>query len=90
MKKHIELNNNSSSFTGNATYYAGKAYWSKKDKNKDIFLSISDCYNTVRLHPNLKHLDNKELKAYKKKLIKLSSFIYEFANKIPDNVKDIK
>ena len=84
MKRHIELNNQSSSYTGNATYYFGEARW---DKSKlDAFLSISDCYNTIRLHPNVEFFDDKELKEFKKKLIKLRDFIGDFVEKLPEKM----
>jgi len=33
LKKHIELNDNDSSFTANATFYFGKASWNEKAKD---------------------------------------------------------
>ena len=85
-KKHIELNNNSSSYTANATCYFGKASWNKKET--DAFLSISDCYNTIRLHPNCKYFDNAELKRFKKKLKRLEKFIAKYRQNLPDTLED--
>ena len=85
MKRHIELNPPSSSFTATATYYFGPARWDIT-KN-DAFLSISDCYDTIRLHPNTDYFDDKELQAYKKKLTKLRDFIDDFISKLPDKLQ---
>jgi len=84
MKKHIELNTQQSSYTANATYYFGEARW---DKTKlDIFLSISDCYQTIRLHPNTEYFDTKELLEFKEKLIKLRDFIDDFIINLPKEI----
>jgi len=90
IKNHIELNSRDSSFTGTATYYFGEASWDKNDT--DAFISISDCYNTIRLHPlmnkvgNMKKFNSKELKRFKKKLLKLEEFIREFREGMPDKI----
>lgn len=89
MKKHIELNNKNSSYTGNATYFFGEDIWDKKQFNS--FISISDCYNTIRLHPNTNCFNDKELKDFKKKLVKLRNFIDDFINILPNKMpKDSK
>ena len=85
-KKHIELNDSSSSYTANATCYFGKASWNKKEAN--AFLSISDCYNTIRLHPNTKYFNNEELERFKRKLARLEKFIAEFRLNLPDTLED--
>lgn len=90
MKNHIELNNDDSSYTANATYYFGKAHWNEKDENfKDAFLSISDCRNTIKLHPNVREFDNAEMKRFKEKLSKLKNFIEEFIEKLPNEIEKI-
>ena len=86
LKRHIVLNDNTSSFTANATYYFGAASWD--EKSKDAFLSISDCYNTIRLHPNTKYFNNAELERFKNKLEKLENFIAEYRRNLPDSIED--
>jgi hypothetical protein len=77
MKRHIELNEQSSPFTGNATWYFGKSSYKNSEANLDTFISISDCYNTVRLHPkNLGILEDKP--KYIAKLKKLRDFIDDY------------
>jgi hypothetical protein len=57
------------------------------DKTKlDAFLSISYCYNTIRLHPNTQYFDNVELKYFKEKLTKLRNFIDEFIDNLPNEI----
>lgn len=84
MKKHIELNNQSSSYTANATYYFGEA--SRYKTKLHAFISISDCYHTIVLHPNTEFFDDKELKEFKKKFTKLKDFIGDFVDKLPDKM----
>ena len=86
MKKHIELNEEGSYFTANATYYFGESPRSKEgEHSKEAFLSISDCYSTIRLHLNTKKFNNEEMKKFKNKLLKLKNFINDFIEELPEN-----
>jgi hypothetical protein len=82
MKKHIELNDKDSSFLANATWFFGEAEWNRKGKKKkDTFLSISDCYNTIRIHTN-SHKFKEDKKKFIKKLKKLRDFIDDYISYI--------
>ena len=90
MKKHIELNEHDSYYTANATYFFGETHMGEKDENfLDAFLSISDCYNTIRLHPNTRNFNNEEMKKFKNKLKKLSDFINDFHDNLPEDIEAI-
>lgn len=48
--KRTWLNKESSPSTGNVVAFDGLTTW-KGEKIRNTFLSVSDCYSTIRLHP---------------------------------------
>lgn len=69
------LNRVKSAGTGNVVMFHGKAYWDKK--KKDIFFSISDCHESVRLHPERY---DKKMKGFIEKLRLIAKEANAFAN----------
>lgn len=55
--KRTWLNKIDSSFTGNVVAFDGKITW-KGEPIRNTFLSISDCNNSIRLHPEDDHLSD--------------------------------
>lgn len=79
-KKSTWLNNDKSSFTGNVVAFDGLVSYDKKYE-RTTFLSISDCYGTVRLHPAEDDTDRSE---FLNKLKTLRSDIDDFISHLEE------
>ena len=71
--KRVWLNGKKSPSTGNAVAFAGKTNWKGKVYD-NIFLSVSDCSVSVRLHKT----DEDSRKDFVKKMRKLRNLIDDF------------
>ena len=77
--KHILLNSDETSFSGNIKVFYGKAFWDKKGEHtKEILFSISDCNNSARIHT--KNSSKKEIKRFVAKLRKIEKTAKDFAD----------
>jgi hypothetical protein len=77
MKTYIKrrwLNGKSSASTGSVVAYAGSAPWCKREKS--IFLEVSDCHNSCRLHKT----ESDKMSDFIKKLRRLAKTASDFAD----------
>jgi hypothetical protein len=73
--KRIWLNKEASSATGNMVAFDGEVYW-KEERIRSTFLSISDCNNSIRLHP----MDGDTIEDFVNKMKLLKNEIDAFIN----------
>ena len=73
------LNSKKTPSTGSVCCYVGRSSWNKKEK--DMFIEVSDCHNSARLHRS--RLESK--KDFVKKLKALRNEIDLFISEIEAN-----
>lgn len=78
--KRTWLNKSDSPSTGNVVAFDGITTW-KGEKLRNTFLSVSDCYNTIRLHPT----DDENIDDFINKLEVLKNDITEFIEYLEKN-----
>ena len=78
--KRTWLNKESSPSTGNVVAFDGLNTW-KGEKIRNTFLSVSDCYSTIRLHPT----EDENMDDFINKLEVLKNDITEFIEYLEKN-----
>ncbi len=78
--KRVWLNKNNSASIGNVVAFDGEVLW-KKEKIRSIFLSISDCNVSVRIHKD----DNDTIDDFIDKIKLLKDEIELFINHLEKN-----
>ncbi len=78
--KRTWLNKSDSPSTGNVVAFDGLTTW-KGEKIRNTFLSVSDCYSTIRLHPT----DDENIDDFINKLEVLKNDITEFIEYLEKN-----
>ena len=78
--KRTWLNKSDSPSTGNVVAFDGITTW-KGEKIRNTFLSVSDCYSTIRLHPT----DDENIDDFINKLKVLKNDITEFIEYLEKN-----